>query len=477
MALAYHLRNLYEASPEFVRRSAGSVAGLLPLEWRYGPAFSRTWHLLRHSEQWDPGVQLAYQLTELRSLLHFAQARVPYYRHLFDKMGFHSGDIKSPDDIRCLPLLTREMVRELGADLLAEGVGQDSYKYSTTAGTSAKPLGFYVTHDASAAEWAFMLKNWERAGYTPKSRRVVMRGRLIGGRRRGRLWEHDPVNQALFFSSFDLSDANLKTYLRVMQEYRPDFLHAFPSSATLLAQYLQRCGQQLPSLRALLLGSENLYPAQRQYLETVFGVRVFSWYGHSEKCILAGECEHSSNYHVFPEYGITELVNAAGQTIKEPGTRGQLVGTGFINRATVLIRYLTDDEAEWCAGPCRCGRTTPQLCDVRGRWHQEFLVGSSGALISAAAINLHTRVYTRMRQFQFFQESPGRAKLRIVKAPEYTAADEADIVGELTSKLESEIDLAIEYVAVLPPTVSGKFKFVDQRIPIGYPEWDAGERE
>jgi phenylacetate-CoA ligase len=432
--------------------------------------------LLQSSSTWDRGQQYAFQLAELKSILSFASRHVPYYRRLFREIGCTPGDFKSLEDLRQLPLLTREMVCNLGTELLAHATPANSFKYSTTAGTSGKPLGFYITHDASAREWAFMLKNWERAGFRPTDKRVVLRGRLIRTRNGRGLWEHDPVNRALYVSSFDLSNANLGACMDAITAFRPDFVHAYPSSATVLAQYLERTGKRLPSLRGVLLGSENLYSGQREYLEKVFGVRVFSWYGHSEKCILAGECEKERDYHLFPQYGIAEIVDSTGNPIDGPGRRGQLVGTGFINRATLFVRYLTDDEAEWSAKPCACGRHSRRICNVRGRWNQEFLVGRSGTLIPIAAVNLHTRVYTLMRQFQFCQDSPGRVLLRVVRTPGYAAPDEALIREELLSRLEGEVDLKIEHVEAIDSTSSGKFKFVDQRIPIDYPQWDAGER-
>ena len=375
----YLLRKLYDVSPAFLRRTVG-VLGCVPATVRYGPPFARIWRLLHESDRWDEERLAQFRLEELRTLLTYAGERVPYYRRLFRRIGLRPASIQSLDELTQLPLLTRDMVRELGCELLAEGVRRRSYKVSTTAGTSGKPLGFCVTYDASAAEWAFMLRNWEYAGFKPGNKRAVLRGGLIRGRRNGRLWEYDPVNQALHFSSFDLNEANLARYVKKMHDYRPEFLHAYPSSATLLAQYLQQTGERLPGLRGVLIGSENVYPVQREFLASVFGCRVFSWYGHSEKCILAGECGGSSQYHIVPEYGIVELVDGVGQPVRLPGQRGQLVGTGFINRATVFIRYLTDDEAEWSPEPCSCGRISPRIRSVRGRWHQEMLVGRSGAL-------------------------------------------------------------------------------------------------
>jgi hypothetical protein len=41
----------------------------------------------------------------------------------------------------------------------------------------------------------------------------------------------------------------------------------------------------------LLTGSENVYDDQRAVIERVFQRRLFSWYGHSEKLVMAAECD------------------------------------------------------------------------------------------------------------------------------------------------------------------------------------------
>ena len=107
--------------------------------------------------------------------------------------------------------------------------------------------------------------------------------------------------------------------LRILdiRAYRPHYFHAYPSSAAIVARYLVESGDVFPPIRAALIGSENIYPGQREHLQQVFGARVFTWYGHSEKCILAPECPCGAAYRSLPEYGVTELVDEAGESIED----------------------------------------------------------------------------------------------------------------------------------------------------------------
>jgi len=472
MALVYRLRHLHDNSPAWLRRTGATVLGRLPVRWRYGRTFRTTWDLLHQAERWTPAERAAYQVTRLRHVLGLAGRSVPYYRRLFGERGFDPAHLRDRSDLQVLPLLTRDDVRRLDTDLLPDGHPPAESKYSTTGGTTGKPLGFWITHDASAAEWAFMLHGWRRAGFKPGDWRVVVRGRVVSGRGAGRAVEVDALNQAIYVSGFDLSAETLGRCIGVIRRSRARFLHAFPSSATVVAQHLERTGDTLPSIRALLLGSENIYPGQRAYLERVFGCRVFTWYGHSEKSIFAPECRCGRTYQVSDPYGVAELVDADGQPITRPGERGLLVGTGFINHATLFVRYLTDDQAEWVEGPCPgCGAEGLLLTRIVGRWNQEYLVGRSGALIPMAAINLHTRVYTSLRQFQFRQETPGEAVLLAVRSDAFRADDEAELRRELGARLGGEVAISIEFVPELPLSAAGKFKFVDQRLDLNLPAY------
>src|SRR5712692_8714350 len=74
---------------------------------------------LEHT-QWLSAERLAeYQFTRLQRLLEFAYAHVPYYRAILDRHGLPAGHLDSPDDLRRIPFLTRELIRTSFDDLRA----------------------------------------------------------------------------------------------------------------------------------------------------------------------------------------------------------------------------------------------------------------------------------------------------------------------------------------------------------------------
>jgi phenylacetate-CoA ligase len=278
-----------------------------------------------------------------------------------------------------------------------------------------------------------------------------------------------PFHNSLIMSSYHLTDDRIPLYLARLRAFRPKFIQAYPSSAMLLAQHMLDNGEPpLEGMAAVLCGSENVYAWQRELIERAFGCRVFSRYGQSELVSLAGECESDARLHIFPQYGITELVDESGRQITMPGQIGEVVGTGFINRAMPLVRYRTMDVASSAEGTCNlCGRPYPRFERIEGRLH-EFIVTSSGRHISMAAVNMHSPIFDNVRQFRFHQDTPGRLLMRLVPKPSYNADDERRIKTELAPKLGSDTLLELEIVETIPHGAGEKYRFLEQKLPLRF---------
>jgi phenylacetate-CoA ligase len=234
-----------------------------------------------------------------------------------------------------------------------------------------------------------------------------------------------------------------------------------------LARFCLHAGIRPPgNIRGILAESEIVYPEQRKTVEDVFGCRYFACYGHSEKLVLATECEHSADYHVWPTYGYFELCDDQGHPVTTPGQRGEIVGTGFINTVMPFIRYRTGDWATYVGDRCEaCGREHVIIRDIRGHRTQEVLIAAGGSEISWTALNMHDDTFLHVRQFQFMQDTPGRAVLRIVPADGFSEKDAARIQRNLGRKLDGQLTFTVELVDAIPLSARGKAVYVDQRIP------------
>ncbi|MGB4143645.1 MAG: phenylacetate--CoA ligase family protein, partial [Candidatus Methanoculleus thermohydrogenotrophicum] len=409
----------------------------------------------------------AYQAEALSRLLDHAYENVPYYRRVFNDRGLVPEDIQTPDDLRLLPFLSREDLQANLPDLKARNYPESAFEYVTTGGSTGIPVGFYYEKGASRArEWAFMKTQWDRVGYRFADKCVVLRGYIVGSSRNAVYWKKTLFGRWLLMSSHHMTEETLPAYIQEIRRFKPGFIQAYPSTATMLARYMVEHGiEPFPTVKAILCGSENLYPWQRDLLTRAFECRVFSWYGNSEQTVLAGECEESTLYHIFPEYGIVELIGRDGQPVEEPGVMGEVVATNLTNYVCPLIRYRTRDVAIAAAKQCSCGRQYPLLEKVEGRL-QEFIVTRSGHLISVTPINYESGAFENIKQFQMYQETMGELIMKVVRKPTYTEDDTRQLIQELRWQLGDDMDVQIRFVDEIPRTEGGKFRYLIQKLPI-----------
>lgn len=460
---------LFNVLPHPLKQGLRYAYGAIPPSIRYGKVFRDTYAFLQQSQWWSRQRLEEYQMQQLSSLLRHAYENVPYYRRVFDERGLKPQDIQDIADLKKLPYLTKEIIQKNLPDLVATNYPKSKLQYVTTGGSTGIPLGFYRERGvADAKERAFMLTQWNRVGFRMGDRCVILRGDVVQAASKDKFWEYDRINKNLIASSYHMTDENLPKYIQKIRAFKPDFIRAYPSAITILARFMKENKiDPFPGIKALFCGSENLYPWQRELLESVFRCRVYSWYGHVEQAALAGECEYSTCYHIFPEYGIVELIGDEGKPVGGEGGLGEIVATGLNNFACPLIRYRTMDLAVPSNIKCECGRNYALLERVEGRL-QEFIITETGRLISMTAINMHSDIFDNVKQFQFYQEKKGEVTFNIVKRDTYTDSDTEYITEELYKKLGDDMHLTICFVDHIPRTQSGKYRFLIQKLPVEF---------
>lgn len=449
-------------TPTTLMRPVEAAFRLSRVRWRRtGGAWAA---FIQESERWPREQLEGHMLRHVQEVLAHAYEHVPYYRKVFDLHEAHPSDVGRLADLALLPMLDKQTLQREKNDLLAAGVGARDRVYTTTAGSTGVPVGFFQDRQTAARDWAFMTDLWKRVGYREGDRLAVLRGTVLRG---GELFERDPRHNALVMSSYQLTSENLQRYVDELRVFRPSFIRAYPSSATLLARHIRAANEApIEGLRAVLCGSENLYEWQREQIAEAFGCRVFSWYGQSERVCLAGECELDRRLHIYPQYGVTEIIGPDGLPVEEPGQPGEIVATGFLTRTMPLIRYRTGDIAARSEGTCNgCGRPYELIERVEGRL-QEFIVSRTGRYVSMTAINMHSPVFDNVYQFRFRQSVPGEVTLAVVPSARFDpVVDESRIRAELAPKLGADFELTLQLVDEIPPTRGGKFRFLDQELP------------
>lgn len=470
MKRALSTKNLWEQLPPRMKGAVGHALSLAPLCWVLGRGFCRTRRFLHQSQFWSREEIERYQVDQLRRILTIAYEKTRHWREVFDQAGFHPADMKRTEDIRRLPTMTLPRyetgeAEEKFAAMCTVPPTSRGVDLITSGGSSGKPLAFYIGSGRSGPEYAHLVTSWSRVGFELGDTMAVLRGRYVPADRTGLRHCYDPLLRHHYYSVFHMSDDMMERYLRHIATIGPCWLHVYPSSALALTRFIEQSGIRAPSnILGVLAESENLYEPQRERIQRVFGCRLSSSYGHSEKLIMAAECEHGSDYHVWPTYGYFELLNGDAP-VTTPGQQGEIVGTGFINDVMPFIRYRTGDWACYVADRCeRCGRNHILIRDIRGHRTQEMLISRDGARIPWTCLNMHDDTYLNVRQLQCYQDTPGKVVIRVVPAPGFSKADEERLLRSLHRRIRDQLDFTIEKTDSIPLTRRGKAVYVEQRI-------------
>ena len=163
--------------------------------------------------------------------------------------------------------------------------------------------------------------------------------------------------------------------LRLMHKIQPNIIVAMPTFVYHVFQEALSAGIRLTNLRLIVLGGEKVAQGTRRKLAQMAAelgcpdVQVIATYGFTEAKMAWAECpfkpgDPSAGYHIYPDYGIVEIVDPQTGEVQPEGQPGEIVFTPLNSRGSVVFRYRTGDcvEGGLTYEPCPyCGRTLPRL--------------------------------------------------------------------------------------------------------------------
>lgn len=331
---------------------------------------ARIWKLHRAFErnQWAPPAEWReFQLRRLETILDQALRQVPYYQQVAAEYGIRRADLESPEDLRRLPLLTKEILRGRSRDLVAGNARRFHPRVYSTTGTSGEPVHFLLDADANALEFAYYWRHWRWGGFRLGNRFAEISNHyfLCHPRRLGEPFHYQPHLRRLLLNGLLLAPETAGALARAMQSHGIRFLKGLAGALHAFVLSLREAGWKTLPLTCVFSTGELLTSWQRAAVEDFFRCKVLDSYGHMERTVAVSECP-AGGYHINEDYGLFQLEPAPSSSGRP---RARVIGTGLYNRAMPLLRYDAGDEVEPAAdaGPCSCGRTFPRIRRILGR--------------------------------------------------------------------------------------------------------------
>jgi phenylacetate-CoA ligase len=427
----------------------------------YYKDFRKKYKFLKKSQWWTKQQLEKYQIQELYKLLNHAYKHVPYYTKMFDKIGLKPKDIQSLSNLQKLPFLTKNIIKENHEDLKATNYPKTSFELFRTGGSTGQPLTFYIEKGLTLSKQMAFAKLWmDWTGRSYFDRCVFITGEDVP-------FKYQLFGRTLVLSSFFMNDKYMPIFVDKIRKLKPKHILSYPSAITNLGIYMKKNNLEFfPSVNIIVCLAETLYDWQRDLLENFFQCRVHNQYGLREPVGLGGSCEYNNYYHMFPEYGLVELIGKEGLPVLKDGEIGEIVCTGFITHIFPFIRYRTGDLGVYTNKKCKCGRNYLLLERIQGRL-QEHLVSKTNQLVNIIGLyGLMVKSSLNVKECQLYQDNKGEVIINIVKGENYSEIDTKTILKNFQKKLGDDFSLSVHFVDQIILSPQGKYKFLIQKLPI-----------
>lgn len=410
--------------------------------------------------QWLPAERLEeIQWRRLLKLLDHVSTHVPYYRDLLEAEGIRVSEIGNIGDFASIPFLTKEIIRENGDRMASRDPVRKGYATST-GGSTGDTLYFCCDSAAAPIRRANTWRQLQNLGIEIGDRQMRFWGFAFEKSRAKRAAKVIKrfLNNLRTVSTFDLSEQRMKEYAGLERYFRPSLIVAYPSALALFADFCGKAGLELHPPRAIVTSGEQLYPHQKESIESAFAAPVYNRYGSREFADVACECPRREGLHISNDLYVVELIHRSGRPAEE-GETGEIVVTDLSNYYMPFIRYRTGDLAVRTARMCSCGRGMPLLQSVEGRAFDVIVTGEGKAVGGFFWTHL-SRSVPGIRSFQIEQDDPGRATFRIVPGPDWKDAYIEALEKELRATCGEGFVVDFRIVEDIPLTRSGKSKFI-----------------
>ncbi len=378
---------------------------------------------------------------EKRFLYIFRRAydKSPFYYRLYTEAGIKKEDIKCLEDIKKLPVITKDMVKKYAQEMLT--VPKWQVMVGHTSGTTGTPLTVYSSWPSIWWNQAYTYSARLRNGFKYGQPLVSLRGNLD----RNTMHMKVHVSNTLYLSSYCINKDTIKTYYDVIIKHKPVAIEGYSSSLYTLSLCMSEAGLKL-DIPVAFTSSETLLDYQRILIEKQLGTEIYDNFGMTEQTIYLQEAFNHQGYYELPGYSINEYL--------EDGE----ICTSLTNEAFPLIRYRSNDIIELA----ELDAEHPQIMvkSVEGR-KEDFLLCKDGGRIQR--LDFIFKGVNHVRYGQLVQEKNGFLNVNIVPDFGFSKLDEKSIENNVIERIgKDNIDFKINQIreSDLVYTKRGKFKFL-----------------
>jgi coenzyme F390 synthetase len=358
----------------------------------------------------------------IKYTVKYAYENSPFYRKWFEKNNIKLSDIRTHDDLRELPIITGNTIRERQPPEAQEFEfkctdWENIFTIHETSGTSGMPKSFFLTWE----DWNRYAEKYARSfvsqNFTRGDRVVVCASYGMNVGANTMTLAAQKIGMAI------IPEGRCTFPVRIMENYEPTGIVASVFKLIRLARRMKKEGlnPEESSIKRLIAGGESFAQESRAYVEELWDVDVYNTYGSTEGT-MCGECHKKVGLHVPEDLVHLDVYDPQLKDFVGDDECGRLVLTTLLpvggRSGTLLLNYDTEDTTVVVSREkCPCGRTHMRIMNPQREAETYWIAGSpfNRVDVEAAVFQRENMEYVtgEYETFLYGDEDEGEVTMRV----------------------------------------------------------------
>lgn len=413
------------------------------------------------------------QYRSFKNLINSLYSFNRFYHERMRETGVHPDDIATLDDVKKLPFMYKEDLRDNYPTKLFSVPTTEIVRFHASSGTSGKPTVVGYTENDLTYWTEALARSLTSVGIGNEDVLQVSYGYGLFTGGLGLHYGAEKVGASVV----PTSTGNTERQLELLQDLNVTAIACTPSYMIHMNDVAKEMGidfRRDTCLKKAILGAEPWTESMRDKIEESMGIKAYDIYGTSEQGgPMFTECQERNGIHIDGDIMYTEIVDPDSGESVEDGEKGELVVTMLKKEALPIVRFRVKDITSIMKGDCPCGRTSPRISRITGRSDDMLIIRGINVFPSQIEYTL-MRIPEIGDQYMIEINRSGaldNVKIQVEIRPECFSDKVQDMI-RLRTRVESELkkylNIAVAVELKAPgelPRFQGKAKrVIDKRV-------------
>lgn len=400
---------------------------------------------------WSKKQVITWQNERLQALVQHAYEHTIYYKELFDSLGLKPSDIQCAEDLKKLPIITKEVAVANYDKIVPDNIQSFPHRKRKTGGTTGEPMHYLMDENNWGYTSAAKIYSWKTTSYKYGDKFVAMGSSSLFAKKPSLFRRiYDKIRNEYPLNTVNLTDELCEKYIAFIKKNKIKYIYGYAGSIYVFTSYVAKHRIDLNQIEAVFTTSENLTDEYRRLMENTYNCRVMDCYGANDAGIVAYEINRG--YYNVGHNVICEIINPIAENT------GTVLTTNLLNYTFPLLRYQFGDEVELYPEGEYKGYNGQTLRRVLGRT-SDIMRLENGHNMTATGFSMIMKEFDVVA-FSFNKAGVNHVTLTIQPIKEkYTPEREQEIRKTIHRYIGDDAKLDVVYVDHFEPLKNGKRRY------------------